>query len=189
MGFLIFIGFIIVQRLSELAVARRNEQWMKAKGAIEFGSGHYPFIVFVHTAFILSTIFEVYYYNRGLSTFWPVLLAVFLLTQGIRVWAISSLGPYWNTKIIVLPNADIVKKGPYRFIKHPNYLVVVVEIITIPLLFNAYFTAFIFTGLNLLILGIRIPAEEQALKELTYYEAQFEDNSRFIPKLLKKYDK
>lgn len=188
MAFLIFIGFIIIQRLMELAVARRNEKWMKAKGAMEFGSGHYPFIVLIHAGFIVSTIVEVLYFDRGLSRYWPLLFTVFLLTQGVRVWAIASLGPYWNTKIIVLPDAQIVRRGPYRFIKHPNYLVVALEILTIPLLFNAFFTAVIFTLFNLLILCIRISAEEKALKELTYYESEFKDNSRFIPNLLKKYD-
>ena len=92
-----------------------------------------------------------------------------MLTQLIRVWALTSLGRYWNTKIIVLPGAKMVNKGPYRFLKHPNYLVVTIEFIVIPLMFEAYFTAFFFSLLNGIILRIRIAAEERALTQLTGY--------------------
>jgi methyltransferase len=186
--FFLFIAFIILQRLTELAIARKNEKWMKSHGALEFGSGHYPAMVMIHSAFILSMFAEVVFFHRELSAYWPVLLVLFVLTQLMRIWALMSLGPYWNTKIIVLPSAKIVKKGPYRFIKHPNYVIVALELIIIPLMFNAYWTAAIFTILNIVILSVRIPAEEKALAQLTQYESEFRENGRFIPNLLNKYD-
>ncbi|KKK37705.1 hypothetical protein WQ57_13025 [Mesobacillus campisalis] len=188
MMFFLFIGFIIIQRLTELAIARKNEKWMKSQGGLEFGSGHYPAMVMIHSAFILSTIAEVVILDRELSAFWPLLIVLFVLTQLMRVWALLSLGPFWNTKIIVLPGAKVVKKGPYRFIKHPNYVIVALELIVIPLMFNAYWTAAVFTLLNMIILSVRIPEEEKALASLTQYEKEFHDNGRFIPNLLNKYD-
>ncbi|MGM0899840.1 MAG: isoprenylcysteine carboxyl methyltransferase family protein [Bacillota bacterium] len=181
MFFYLFIIFIIIQRLTELAIARKNERWMKAKGAVEFGSGHYPIMVLLHSAFIITLIFEVLYFQRELSRFWFLLLVGFLFTQAMRIWALRSLGPYWNTKIIVLPGAKVVKKGPYQFIKHPNYVIVALEIILIPLLFNAYTTAVLFTMLNIMILSVRIPAEERALTEWTSYDTELEGHRRFLP--------
>jgi methyltransferase len=186
--FLIFISVLVVQRLLELLIARRNEKWMKARGAIEFGTNHYPFIVLIHSLFFLVLLFEKIAFSRELSPIWPLWAAAFAFAQLIRIWAISSLGRYWNTKIIVLPNVEVVRKGPYRFIKHPNYLVVSVELLVVPLFFGAYITACLFTLLNVLLLSIRIPAEEKALRELTEYEGSFGSCNRFLPKLLNKYD-
>ena len=126
--FFIFISVIMIQRLIELVIARKNEKWMKEQGALEFGTNHYPFIVLMHSLFFLVLVFEKIAFSRELVPIWPLLAAVFIFAQLMRVWAISSLGRYWNTKIIVLPNVDVVKKGPYRFIKHPNYLVVSIEL-------------------------------------------------------------
>ncbi|PLR99690.1 isoprenylcysteine carboxyl methyltransferase family protein [Bacillus sp. T33-2] len=188
MAFYIFIGFIISQRLVELIIAKRNERWMKKNGALEFGAAHYKAIVVVHAAFFISFAVEHYYFERGISGFWPVLLLIFLATQALRTWALLSLGRYWNTKIIVLPGAEIVRRGPYRFIRHPNYVIVTIEFIIIPLLFNAFITAAVFSIMNLVILSIRIPAEEKALNELTRYVAEFKGSGRFVPNLLNKYD-
>ncbi|MFE8702166.1 isoprenylcysteine carboxyl methyltransferase family protein [Cytobacillus sp. FJAT-54145] len=186
MIFIVFISFIITQRLFELVIAKRNEKWMKQQGAKEFGRSHYLVMVSIHTLFFLFYIWEVLTFEKQLSFTWPILLPVFLLTQLGRIWAITSLGRYWNTKIIVLPNAKIIKKGPYQFLKHPNYVIVTIEFIILPLLFQAYITACLFTFLNMLILSIRIPAEEKALKELTEYESAFLDLKRFVPNFVKK---
>ncbi|WP_174733948.1 isoprenylcysteine carboxyl methyltransferase family protein [Mesobacillus harenae] len=188
MAFILFISFIILQRITELIIARKNEAWMKNRGALEFGRGHYRVMVLIHTSFFMVYIFEVVTLNKELSSWWPLLLPLFLLTQGARVWALTSLGKFWNTKIIVLPNAEVVAKGPYRFIKHPNYVIVALEFIIIPFMFKAYITAITFSILNLMILSIRIPEEERALKTLTEYEKTFNNNSSFFPKVLKKYD-
>lgn len=186
--FLVIISVIMIQRLLELVIARRNEKWMKEQGALEFGSNHYLYIVLMHSLFFLVLIFENFAFSREISPIWPLLAVVFVFAQLIRIWAISSLGRYWNTKIIVLPNVDVVRKGPYRFIKHPNYVVVTIELMVVPLFFGAYITASLFTLLNVLMLSIRIPAEEKALRELTEYEGSFEKCNRFLPKLLNKYD-
>ncbi|MFP7297905.1 isoprenylcysteine carboxyl methyltransferase family protein [Neobacillus niacini] len=186
--FFIFFSVLVIQRLLELGIARRNEKWMKERGAKEFGKKHYHFIVLMHSLFFVVFFFEKVTFSRELSSVWPMFAAVFVCAQLIRVWAISSLGHYWNTKIIVLPKVDVVRKGPYKFIKHPNYLVVSIELLVVPLMFGAYITASLFTLLNILMLSIRIPAEEEALKELTEYEGSFESCNRFLPKLLNKYD-
>jgi methyltransferase len=183
--FTLLFAFVIVQRIVELIIAKRNENWMKNQGALEFGTRHYRLMVTMHLLFLASFLYEKLYLNRELSAVWPVLLFGFLLTQILRVWVISSLGRFWNTKIIVLPNAAVVRKGPYRFIKHPNYLVVSIELILIPLLFNAYLTASFFTILNTIMLAVRIPKEEQALSNVTEYDGAFRDCPRLIPKIVK----
>jgi methyltransferase len=162
---------------------------MKAKGAIEFGHKGYKLIVVIHMLFLISFLGEKLVENRGISINWPWLGTIFLLAQVIRFWAISSLGKYWNTKIIVLPNSHIVSKGPYRFIRHPNYLVVFFELLTIPLMFNAFFTAAVFTILNIILIAIRILEEEQALKNLTEYAGVLGKRNRFIPTIINKYDR
>ncbi|WNS73964.1 isoprenylcysteine carboxylmethyltransferase family protein [Bacillus sp. DTU_2020_1000418_1_SI_GHA_SEK_038] len=177
MVFTIFIAVIIIQRIAELSIAKKNERFMKSQGALEFGQLHYPFIVAVHSLFFVSYIMEVSLFGSELSSYWPILLPLFLLTQAGRIWALKSLGPYWNTKIIVLPNARIIRKGPYRYIKHPNYVIVAAEFLIIPLMFEAYLTTALFTILNIIILAIRIPAEENALKKLTAYEQAFSQRS------------
>lgn len=173
MLFTILIGIVILQRLVELVVARKNEKWMKAQGAYEAGASHYPFMIMLHTAFFISLITEVYFFERTLSPFWVPLLIIFLLAQVARVWCLTSLGKFWNTKIIILPGAEVVQKGPYKLIRHPNYVIVCTELLVLPLIFQAYFTAIVFTLLNILILSVRIPAEERALREATNYNQVF----------------
>lgn len=181
--FLVFFGLVVTQRLLELFVARSNEKWLKERGAIEFGQRHYRMMVGIHIVFFVSFFCEKVFLNRLHTSYWLWLLLVFLIAQAVRFWVILSLGRYWNTKIIVLPNAEVVRRGPYRFIKHPNYVVVSVEFIVIPMLFGAYLTACIFTLLNLIILSIRIPFEEKALCSLTQYDGVFQSCNRFLPKL------
>lgn len=181
MFFSIFISLVILQRLAELGIARKNEKWMKANGGFEVGGEHYKFIVLVHILFFMSLIFEVLYLNKEVSSLWTVFLLFFTLAQGLRVWSLLSLGKFWNSKIIIMPNVNIISTGPYKFIRHPNYLVVVIELLVIPLIFNAYFTAIIFTILNMVVLSIRIPIEENALIRETNYKAVFHQRARFAP--------
>jgi methyltransferase len=183
--FLVFFLFLVVQRYAELIIANKNEVWMKSKGAFEVGRAHYKVIVSIHVLFFLSFLIEVVMRGTQLSALFPLILVIFILTQFIRVWAILSLGRYWNTKIIILPNAEIVKKGPYQYLRHPNYVVVTLEFILIPLLFNAYITAALFTLLNIIVVSIRIPTEEKALELLTDYQEQFSETKRFLPKSIK----
>ncbi|RKQ38007.1 isoprenylcysteine carboxyl methyltransferase family protein [Oceanobacillus halophilus] len=160
---LLFI-FIIIQRLIELKIARRNEQWMRERGGIELASEHYKWFVIIHGLFFISILFEVFLRDLRTIEMNNYLFSLFLLTQLVRVWCIQSLGKFWNTKIIVLPNVALVKRGPYRYIKHPNYIIVGIELFLIPLLFGAYLTSIIFPIFHLLLMRIRIPAEEKALR-------------------------
>lgn len=165
--FYLLFGFVIVQRLLEVAYARSNERVMKQQGAIEAGADHYKWIVLLHVLFFVSLLVEVGIWEPTYGRGWLVFLAVFIVAQVLRVWALASLGRFWNTKILVLPGATKVKSGPYRWIPHPNYVVVAMEIAALPLIFGAWRTAIAFSIANaLLLLLVRIPAEEKALREL-----------------------
>ncbi len=159
MYFIIFILFVIIQRLSELYIARGNEKWLRSQGAVEYGKEHYPFIVALHTLFIISIIVE--YILRGNTLIDFVFLILFALLLLFKFWALSSLGKYWNTKIFRVPGAGPVKKGPYKLFKHPNYFIVVCEIAIIPTVFHLYYTAIIFTVLNAIMLTVRIRVENK----------------------------
>ncbi|AGT31882.1 hypothetical protein M493_08015 [Geobacillus genomosp. 3] len=174
---------VVLMRLVELRLAKRNERYVKALGAQEFGSRHYPWIVLMHVSFLVSLALEVLRKGARPSRSWPLLFPLFLAVQGLRVWTILSLGRFWNTKILIVPNRPVVKKGPYRWIRHPNYAVVALEIALLPLLFDAHMTALLFSFLNALILFIRISTEEKALTALTDYREAFRLRSRFVPPL------
>lgn len=178
MLFIIMFTFIIIQRMIELWIAKKNEKWMLRNGGVEYGENHYKIMVFIHILFFLSLLLEVIVFERILSELWPLLLSLFALLQIARIWVIFTLGKYWNTKIIVLPGATIVSKGPFRFLKHPNYIIVTLELLILPLMFNAYITAIVFFFLNQWILSIRIPLEEKALKENTDYTKYLEAKVR-----------
>lgn len=181
--FFLFLAIIILQRFAELIIAKQNEKWMLKQGGIVFGEKHYKMIVGLHIFFFIFFLWEVFHFGKTLSSLWPVLLIIFILTQAVRVWALSSLGKYWNTKIIVLPDADVVMKGPYKYMKHPNYVIVTLEFIIIPLIFQAYLTAIIFSVLNMWMLSIRIPEEEKALSKYTSYHESLGQTRRFLPKI------
>lgn len=184
-SFLLFFYFLVLQRIAEIFIARRNEKWLKKQGAMEFGKRHYKFIVMLHVLFFVGLLAEKVFLERTLSPVWPIILGLFVFAQILRVWTISSLGMFWNTKILVIENAAVVRKGPYRFLKHPNYFIVAFELVVVPLLFNAFYTALLFTFLNVIMMMIRIPEEEKALRGLTEYEGEFEDCNRFIPRIVK----
>jgi methyltransferase len=155
----IIVGLVALQRLAELAVATRNTRALRRRGGVEHGASHYPLIVLLHAAWLLALLFLVPA-DAPLSWSW---LAVFLLLQALRLWVVASLGPYWTTRIITLPDAPLVRRGPYRFLRHPNYVVVAAEIAVLPLVFGAWRIAFVFSLLNAVMLAWRIRTEEQAL--------------------------
>src|ERR1700761_385841 len=159
MYFIVFILIIIIQRLSELYISRQNEKWLLANGAIQYGQSHYPYIVAMHTLFIISLITE--YILRDDTPISYTFLVLFILVLLFKFWALSSLGHYWNTKIYRIPGVYPVKKGPYKIFKHPNYGEVVCEIAIIPLVFHLYYTAIIFTVLNAIMLSVRISVENK----------------------------
>jgi methyltransferase len=157
--FIVFITFLVIQRLTELYISKKNEKWLLAQGAIEYGRGHYPFIVALHTLFIISLIAE--YYLTGGQQISYIALSLFLLLLAFKCWVLNSLGTYWNTRIYRVPGSVAVKKGPYKLFKHPNYVDVVCEIAIIPLVFHLYYTAIIFSVLNAIMLSVRINVENK----------------------------
>ena len=159
----LLIPLVIIQRVAELVKARRNARIVMAKGAVEAGANHYPAIVMLHLLWFVGMIVEIVVLSRAINPFWPILLVIFLLAQGLRYWAISSLGEQWNTRILVIPGSKPVSSGPYRLMKHPNYLAVVVEILILPVMLGAYITAVTTSLINLALLRVRIRAEEEAM--------------------------
>ncbi|ERI09841.1 isoprenylcysteine carboxyl methyltransferase family protein [Aneurinibacillus aneurinilyticus] len=173
---------LIAQRLLELRVAKRNQAWMEGRGGVEIGKEHYMWIVMLHIGFFLSLWIETATRGYPVLDWWPFIACVLLIVQFIRYWAITSLGPYWNTRIIFVPGAHVVKRGPYRFMRHPNYMAVILELALIPLLFEAYVTLGLFSMLNAWMLLYRIRVEECGLAKYTDYASVMSDCSRFIPK-------
>ena len=161
MSFLYFISFVILLRLLELAVARRNEKWLLQNGAVEYGKGHYPVMVALHTLFLVALIAE--YCCRQNAAFSLPFFVTFLVLISLKVWVIATLGRYWNTKIYRIAHVSLVSRGPYRFVKHPNYIIVVAEIAIIPLVFHLYISAIVFSLLNAAMLYVRIGVENKAL--------------------------
>jgi Uncharacterized protein conserved in bacteria len=161
MVFTLFISFVILLRIGELILSKRNEKWLLQNGAIEYGQKHYPLIVALHVFFIVSLIIE-YSMKRTVSCS-SFLLVLYFLLLVFKAWIILSLGKFWNTKIYRIPNYPLIKKGLYRYFKHPNYMIVIIEIAVIPLIFHLYFTAVIFFVFNAIMLTVRIKAENRVL--------------------------
>jgi methyltransferase len=160
------VMLVAVQRLLELWYSRRNERRLRARGAVERGDGHYPVIVAIHSLWLVSTLVEGLLRGPEPPAWWPVPLVAFLLVQPLRYWAILSLEENWNTRVLVVPGGKLVSRGPYRYIPHPNYVVVAVEVLTFPLIFGAWVTAVVFSLLNAALLYVRIRTENRALRDL-----------------------
>jgi methyltransferase len=124
-------------------------------------------MVAIHALWLVSTLVEGLLRGPEPPAWWPLPLALFLVVQPLRYWAISSLGENWNVRVLVVPGGQLVRSGPYRCVPHPNYVVVAVEVLTLPLIFGAWTTAFLFSALNALFLYVRIRTENRALKELS----------------------
>jgi methyltransferase len=160
----ILLGAMAVERLAELVLSKRHASRMFARGAIERGFAHYPAMVALHTVFLVGCAIEPVVMDRPFvpALGFPMLALVFA-AQGLRWWAIASLGVHWNTRVIVLPGARRIARGPYRFFDHPNYVAVVVEGIALPLVHSSWITAVVFTALDALVLTIRLRTENDAL--------------------------
>jgi len=152
---------VALQRLGEMAYARRNMKRLLAQGAREIGAGHYPLIVLLHAVWLLL-MFVLVPADADISV---PLLAAFVILQGLRVWIVLTLGPYWTTRIVTLPAAPLVRRGPYRYLRHPNYVVVIGEIALLPMAFDAWEIALVFSILNLALLWHRVRIEDAALDE------------------------
>ena len=166
--YLLLIAAVAVERVAELVVSQRNLAWSRARGGVEFGAGHYPAMVVLHTGLLVGCVVEVYALHRPFVGWlgWPM-LAVVLAAQGLRWWCIATLGRQWNTRVVVVPGAPRVTGGPYRYISHPNYVAVVAEGIALPLVHSAWLTAAVFTALNAALLRTRISTENAALARLS----------------------
>ena len=155
---IVILALVTLERLFELALARRNTARLLSQGAREHSPGHYPLIVGVHVLWLAALWWLAR--SRPVDGFW---LALFVLVELARAWVLVTLGPRWTTRIIVLPNAPLVRGGPYRFLNHPNYWVVVAEIAILPLVFGLWQVALVFTVVNAAVLAVRIRAENGAL--------------------------
>lgn len=156
-----FIAFLVAQRLAELRLARRNTARALAAGAAEHGAAHYPLIVALHVCWLAS----IAIFGLGMPVH-PGWLAAFAVLQALRLWVLASLGERWTTRIIVWPGRPLVRRGPYRWLGHPNYAVVIAEIAVAPLVLGLVRVAVVFTLLNAAVLTIRIRAENRALGRL-----------------------
>ncbi|MFI6604690.1 isoprenylcysteine carboxyl methyltransferase family protein [Nonomuraea sp. NPDC050536] len=167
-GYLVLIGLVGCERLAELVVARRHLAWARSRGGIEYGRSHYPWLVLVHAGLLVAAPLEVWAYGRPFLPWlgWPA-LALVLGAQTLRWWCVATLGRQWNTRIVVVPGMPLVDRGPYRWLRHPNYVAVVVEGIALPLVHTAWVTALVFTAVNGVLLRVRIRTEDAALRGRT----------------------
>ena len=156
----VIIGFVALQRLAELPHAERNTRALMAQGAVEIGREHYPWLVVLHAVWLITIFLAL----PSPPTIYAIPLVLYIVLQALRVWTLISLGPYWTTRIITLPGAPLVKRGPYRFMRHPNYLVVALEIPVLPLALHLPGIALLFGLANLAMLAWRIRAEDRALR-------------------------
>lgn len=156
-----------MERLLELVVSARHVAAAKARGAVERGFGHYPVMVALHVGLLVGIVVEVVVADRPFLPWLGLpMLAVVVLANGLRWWCIRTLGAQWSTRVLVVPGAPLVDTGPYRWLRHPNYVAVVVEGVALPLFHTAWVTALLFTAANAVLLRTRIRVEEAALREL-----------------------
>jgi len=155
----VLLALIILQRVAELVLAARNTRRLRALGAEEHGAAHYPFIVMLHVAWLVAIAMA----GAGLTVGWAW-VAAWLALQALRVWTLASLGPRWTTRILILPGVPPVRSGPYRWLPHPNYLIVAAELALVPLALGAPGLALAFTLLNSVAMAVRIPTEARALR-------------------------
>lgn len=164
----VVVVLVAVERLVELVISKRNLAWAMARGGVETGRRHFPVMVALHTALLVACLVEVVALDRPFVPWlgWTMLV-VLLLTEATRAWVIATLGRQWNTRVVVVPGMRRVTRGPYRFLRHPNYVIVAAEGVALPMIHTAWVTALVFTVLNAALLLLwRIPAEERALARL-----------------------
>lgn len=180
--FTLLVAAAAMGRGVELLIAERHRRRLLAKGAVETGAGHYPWMVALHAAWLAAAPAEVWLLDRPFLPWlaFPI-LALFALATALRWWVIAALGERWTTRILVLPEALLVTGGPYRFLRHPNYLAVMVELAALPLVHTAWLTALLAAVSNAAILRVRIAAEERALAGASDYGARFAGRPRLLP--------
>lgn len=163
----IVVTLVALERLAELIVSKRNAAWSFARGGRETGRGHYPVMVVLHTGFLIAILIEAFVRRPEVSQLlaWSMLLVV-IAAQALRWWCIATLGPRWNTRVIVTPGLPLVRSGPYRLLPHPNYVAVVIEGVALPLVHACWMTAVGFTLANAVLLRVRLRVENRALRDL-----------------------
>jgi methyltransferase len=154
----VILAFVTLQRLSELVMARRNTKELMARGAIEHGASHYPVMVLLHASWLAG----LWYFGWNATIIWPLMM-LYILLQGFRVWILATLGRRWSTRILTVPGETLVARGPYRFIRHPNYALVLLEVPLLPLALGLNGFALLYGVLNIAMLAWRISVEEKAL--------------------------
>ncbi len=166
-AFTVLVGLVGVERLAELVVSKRNAAWSMERGGVETGSGHYPFMVVLHSGLLVGALVEAWTLRPDVPSAlaWSM-LALVVASQALRWWCIATLGRRWNTRVIVVPGLAPVDSGPYRLFRHPNYVAVVVEGVALPLVHASWITAVVFTLANAALLTVRIRAEDAALATL-----------------------
>jgi len=165
--YLLLVLAVALERLFELRIAARNRTAALARGGKEHGAGHFPVMSAMHTAFLVACVAEVVLLDRPLLVPLAIVSLLGVIgAQALRYWCIATLGPRWNVRVIVVPGMTLATDGPYRFLRHPNYLAVVVEMIALPLVHTAWLTAIVFSLLNAAMLTVRIRVEEAALQEV-----------------------
>jgi methyltransferase len=178
----ILIAMVAAARLAELRIAGRNLRALLTRGGIEVAPEQYPWMVLLHTASLIACPLEVWLLDRP---FVPALAAVMfllvVLAAALRWWVIATLDGRWTTRVVCLPGVAPITRGPYRFLRHPNYLAVIVEMFALPLIHTAWLAACIFSALNAVLLSVRIRTEEEALSRLSDYGAAFAGRPRLIP--------
>ncbi len=178
------IAAVGLERVVELVISRRNAAWALERGGKEYGAAHFPFMAMLHTGFFIAAVVEVVALDRPFSLLLGgPMLVLAVGAQAIRYWAIATLGRRWNVKVIVIPDAPAVDRGPYRFLKHPNYLAVIVEGFALPLIHGAWITALVFSVANAWLLTVRIRCEERALTEHNHYDSALAGRARILPGL------
>lgn len=176
------VALVAAERLVELVLTRRHRRWALERGGVEYGAAHYPWMVALHAGLLLAAPLEATLLDRPWRPLvgWPALAAVGA-AMALRYWAIAALGRRWNTRVLVVPGMPAVADGPYRYLRHPNYVAVVVEGMALPLVHLAWWTALGFTLLNAVILAIRVRCEERALRLHSAYDERLAGRSRFVP--------
>ncbi|MEU8804539.1 isoprenylcysteine carboxylmethyltransferase family protein [Spirillospora sp. NPDC048819] len=165
-AYTLLLALVGVERIAELVVSRRHLVWARRRGGTEYGSGHYPWMVAAHVGLLGGALLEAWLLGRPFIPFlgWPM-LGLAVLAQGLRWWCIATLGKQWNIRVIIVPNLPLVNEGPYRWLRHPNYVAVVVEGIALPLVHTCWLTASLFTVVNLALLRTRVKVENAALAQ------------------------
>ena len=175
LAFTVLVALVGVERVAELVVSVRNAAWSKERGGVESGLGHFPFMVVLHTGLLVGALVEAWVRRPDVPSVlaWSM-LALVIASQALRWWCIGTLGRRWNTRVIVVPGLPPVTGGPYRLMRHPNYVAVVVEGIALPLVHAAWITALVFTVHNAALLVVRIRVEDAALATLPRADATTE---------------